>query len=392
MSHHDTERLAEAVASAEEILARVAAVDHHCHGIARGPLGAAEFADLATESDWPQPLGGDVFDAPAGVAIRALCAPLLGLPRHATGPQYLRRRAELGPDESAARLLREARIGTYLVDTGHRGAHVTDPGELARITGARAGEVVRLEPLAEQLVRTGVRAEDFLSAFTEQLDAELRTAIGVKSVIAYRFGLDFEPVRPGAAAVRAAAAEWLAHCREAGSSRRLDHPVLLRALLWAAVDAGKPIQMHVGYGDSDITLHRCDPTQMTGFLRATADSGTNIMLLHNYPFVREAGYLAQVYPHVYFDTGAAVGYTGASSLAVIRQSLELAPFTKLLFSTDAFGLPELYVCGAHLQRMGLASVFGEWLAADAIGPDDAARYLELIMASNARRVYRLADA
>ena len=391
MSHIDAERVAEGIATAERTLAHVAAIDHHCHGIARGALGAGEFADLATESDWPQPRGGDVFDAPVGLAIRSRCAPLLGLPRHASGADYLRRRAELGPTEAAALLLRDARIDTYLVDTGHRSADITDPAELAGITGVHGSEIVRLEVVAERLARSGIRAEDFLTAFAEQLDTELRTAVGVKSIIAYRFGLDFDPARPTAAAVRAAATEWLAH-HSATESRRLDHPVLLRALLWTAVDAGKPIQMHVGYGDSDITLHRCDPTRMTDFLRKTADSGTDIMLLHNYPFIREAGYLAQVYPHVYFDTGAALGYTGPSSLAAVRQSLELAPFTKLLFSTDAFGLPELYVCGAHAQRAGLARVFGEWLAAGEIGPEDAARYLELIMAGNARRVYRLADA
>lgn len=49
------------------------------------------------------------------------------------------------------------------------------------------------------------------------------------------------------------------------------------------------------------------------------------MLLHCYPFVREAGYLAQVYPHVYLDTGAAGHWAGLSSPAVISESVEMAP-------------------------------------------------------------------
>ena len=52
------------------------------------------------------------------------------------------------------------------------------------------------------------------------------------------------------------------------------------------------------------------------------------MLLHCYPFHREAGYLAQVFPHVYFDVGLAVNYTGRAAGAVLAESLELAPFGK----------------------------------------------------------------
>jgi hypothetical protein len=163
--------------------------------------------------------------------------------------------------------------------------------------------------------------------------------------------------------------------------------VLLRAVLWAGVELGKPLQFHVGYGDSDIVLHRCDPTKMTGFLHATASSGGPVMLLHCYPFIREAGYLAQVYPHVYLDTGAAVHFTGASSRALIAHSLEVAPFAKILFSSDAFGLAELYYLGALLWRRGIGAIFSEWVGRDEISGADAARYLHAIAHGNAERVY-----
>ena len=112
--------------------------------------------------------------------------------------------------------------------------------------------------------------------------------------MAYRYGLDFDASPPDADSVRRAAAEWLDRTDPANA--RLDHPVLLRYVLWTAVAFAKPIQFHVGYGDSDIDLHRCDPTQMTDFIRRTVETGVQIMLLHCYPFVREAGFLAQVTP------------------------------------------------------------------------------------------------
>ena len=72
-----------------------------------------------------------------------------------------------------------------------------------------------------------------------------------------------------------------------------------------------------------------------------------MLLLHCYPYHRQAGYLAQVFPHVYFDVGLAVNHTGLSSPAVVAESLELAPFAKILFSSDAYGPAELHYLGAH---------------------------------------------
>ena len=71
-----------------------------------------------------------------------------------------------------------------------------------------------------------------------------------------------------------------------------------------------------------------------------------MLLLHNYPYHRNAAYLAQVFDHVFMDLGLAVHNTGALSTAMLRETLELVPFGKLLFSSDAYGLAELYLLGA----------------------------------------------
>jgi uncharacterized protein len=365
-------------------------LDHHCHGVVRTDLDRAGFESLASESDWPAPPGQTHLDSQAGIAIRAVCAPVLDLPRHIDATTYLRRRAELGAEEVNRRLLRATGIETYFVETGYRSSEVLTPQEIADVGGAEARTVIRLERVAEELAETGVSANGFIQSYAETLAAAAAGAVGVKTVIAYRYGLDFDPARPSPRETAAAAAEWLYDCEQRGNVR-LDHPVLLRAVLWAGVDLGKPIQFHVGYGDSDIVMHRCDPTKMTGFLQATRGSGVQVMLLHCYPFQREAGYLAHVYPHVWLDTGAAVSYTGPNSLAVVRESLEVAPFGKVLFSTDAFGLPELYLCGARLWRRALGLLLAEWVSADWLSLADAQRYAADIASRNALLAYGLAE-
>jgi predicted TIM-barrel fold metal-dependent hydrolase len=373
--------------SIQELAAETPLVDHHCHGVLRDTPERATFEILATEADWPEPPGLSIFDSPFGVFMRAECAPLLDLPRHVDANAYMARRAELGQTEVSRRLMPLTGIEIFVIDTGFKGDTILTPPEMATATGARAVEIVRLEQVAESIAgRTS--ASTFAADFRQKLGDRATEAVGFKSIIAYRYGLDFDPARPGAREVQQAAGEWLASC-EARGRVRMDHPVLLRHILWEAVDHRKPIQFHVGYGDSDIVLHRCDPTQMTAFIRTTVDSGIRILLLHCYPFIREAGFLAQVYPHVYLDTGAAVNYTGASSETLVRHSMEMAPFGKLLFSSDAFGLPELYFGGAFLWRRAVGRILDEWLSADAIGRADAERYLAMLAADNARRVYEL---
>jgi predicted TIM-barrel fold metal-dependent hydrolase len=170
---------------------------------------------------------------------------------------------------------------------------------------------------------------------------------------------------------------------------RVTDPVLLRHLLWSGVDRGLPLQLHCGYGDPDLELHRCDPLLLTRFLRMVEPRGVDVLLLHCYPYHRQAGYLAQVFPHVHFDVGLAVTHTGLGSAAVVAESLELAPFAKILFSSDGYGPAELHYLGAHLWRRGLAHVLRGWVDEGAATAADAARIATMIGRDNARRVYGL---
>jgi uncharacterized protein len=114
-----------------------------------------------------------------------------------------------------------------------------------------------------------------------------------------------------------------------------------------------------------------------------------LVLLHCYPYHRQAGWLAQVYPHVYLDIGLTVTHLGAGAAAFLRECLELAPFGKLLFSSDAYGLPELYLVGAAGFRDGLARVLDGWVGEGALAAADAERVATMVGAGNARRVYKL---
>lgn len=370
-----------------DVLADLPLIDHHCHGVARDSLDRAAVEAMLSEADGPGRWHGSLFDSQVGLAVRRVCAPLLDLPAHASADDYLARRAELGADEVNRRLVSSTGITEFLVDTGFVGDTVCGPDELARLGGASAREIVRLETVAESMVAT-TTAAGFADAYAAALAKAAAGAAGLKSIAAYRVGLDLDPRRPDAGEVGDAAGRWLAGLDD-GAPPRMADEVLTRFAFWTGVDLGLPVQFHVGYGDSDLDLQRCDPLLLTPLLRATAGAGVPIMLLHNYPFQRHAGYLAQVFDHVFVDVGLTVQGVGNRAREVLAELLELAPFGSVLFSTDAFGLAELYAVSTTLFRDALAGILDEGVSEGSWSAADARRIAAMICAGNARRAYGL---
>jgi uncharacterized protein len=323
--------------------------------------------------------------------IRRWCAPLLDLQPFASNEEYVDRRLALDPGEVNRRFLRASGLSTLLLDTGYRSTDILQPSEMASAAGAPAHEIVRIEAVAEATLATVGEARNFVSAFADALSSAARDAVGLKTIIAYRGGFDFDQQPPPDASVVEAAGRAM-KLGEAGSWRLTD-ATLLRHCLWAGIRLAEerrfPIQFHVGYGDSDLTLHLTNPSLLTPLIRSTAGLGVDLVLLHCYPYHREAAYLAAVYPNVYLDVGLAINFTGPSSSTVIAETMELAPFTKALYSSDAFGLAELFYLGAVLFRSGMAATLDGWIRSDNCSVQEAERIAGLVASGNATRIYPL---
>ena len=92
---------------------------------------------------------------------------------------------------------------------------------------------------------------------------------------------------------------------------------------------------------------------------------------------------------MFVDIGLAIHNVGRRASTLLAEALELTPFGKFLYSSDAFGLPELHYLGAVLFRRALSDLVADGLADGAWTEDDAVRFAELVGADNARRVYAL---
>lgn len=364
-------------------------LDHHVHGVFKSDPTVEQFANMITESD-RQPKSLELaMNSQVGFATRKWCSPLIDLPAHADAQAYFDRRMQLGAEEVNRRMLKASGITYSLIETGYRGDEIHGPAAMAQLSESRVDEIIRLETTAEKMLDAGATtAESFIADFAETLRVATVGAVGLKSIVAYRYGLHFEPSAPTKQEVQTAIAAVLKDVA-AGKPARISDPVLLRHLIYAGLETKLPIQFHIGFGDPDLFLHLCDPLLMTNFIKQTEARGIPVMLLHTYPFHRNAGYLAQMFDNVYMDVGLAINYTGARSQAVIAESLELAPFHKILFSSDAWGLPELTYLGAKLFRNGFGKILDEWVSQDLWSLKDAKRVAKSIGYDNSIAAYKL---
>jgi predicted TIM-barrel fold metal-dependent hydrolase len=374
-----------------ELVATIPLIDHHCHGITGHDLDDREFAALFSESYRPPPEGTSEFQKPLGLAIRRFCAPVLDLEPGVPGARYAERRRELGAAEVNRRLLRGTGIGRLLIDTGHRAEMILGVPQMAEIAGCPAFEIVRIEAVAEAVARSGVAAADFADAFAARLREISAEAVGLKTIVAYRITFAFDHSAPAPAEVARAAGAWFAAAQATGRWRLAD-PVVLRHILWVAADLcrerGWPLQVHVGIGDADILMHACDPTHFTPFIAALDAWDVPVMLLHNYPFIREAQWMSEVFRNVYYDIGVVQNYAAGNYRGILAQALEMGKFTKFLFSSDAFGLAELFYLAAFFFRRSLARQLQGWIDDGLCSEADAEEILRLFAEGNARRIYR----
>ena len=304
----------------------------------------------------------------------------------------LARRAELGHEELAGRCLRAANLEMVLMDDGFLPGQICPIEWHERFLPVR--RLLRIETVAEDLLKAASSFDDFVARFRAALNPPSANVVGLKSIAAYRTGLDIQPPDPAAAQVA-----WQRWKQAEGASARprLAEKELLDLLIDHAMElAAKhrlPVQFHTGFGDPDLDLRAANPLHLRRLFEDQRFKNAPIVLLHSsYPFAREAGYLASVYPHAYLDLGLAIPFLSVSGMReTIRALLELAPTDKLMYSSDAHLFAELYYLGAKWGRLAL----GDCLE-DAVGDGDLTaaegdEIAEAVLRGNARRLYRLDD-
>ncbi|HET9015110.1 MAG TPA: amidohydrolase family protein, partial [Thermomicrobiaceae bacterium] len=249
--------------------------------------------------------------------------------------------------------------------------------------------VLRIETFAERLLPSATSWDAFRHEFTESLAAShSRGVVAFKSIAAYRSGLEIQRVD---AAEAAAGFDAVRAEIAAGGPFRLTNKPLIDALLWQTLEVASelsmPIQFHVGLGDDDVYLPSSNPTQLRAIFQESRYGAVPIVLLHNYPYVREAAYLASIYPNVYVDLGLTIPLAGPDCPALLRAALGVAPASKVLASSDGHGVPEFQWLAARMWRRALVRVLAEVVDEGVLGDAEATEVAAMVLHATAELIY-----
>jgi hypothetical protein len=365
-------------------------VDNHCHSLLREqPPDDAAFRIHLTESYFEEIARDHV---PTSIFYRRALVELAALLDCEPTPAAVHAaRRERGIEWLTGEIARRANFKTWLIDTGYGAETTYSLDELRRLAPVRVEEVIRLEPMIERLILQSGSFAELIDAYREAIsNLRSRGIVGMKSVIAYRTGLHVAEVSAEDAA------DAFASVREAGlraGKLRLESKPLLDHLVLIAVEEaarqGVPIQFHTGLGDPDLDLTLVDPAALR-LLVSERFRAAPIVLLHTgYPYVRSLAYVAAMFPNVYADMGETILFAAGEATGIYRELLGLAPASKLLFSTDASLVPELYWIGARVGRQALARVLDEHIADGVLDEPTATDWAERMLWRNAEALYGL---
>lgn len=304
----------------------------------------------------------------------------------------LERRQQLGLENLTRRCLQASNLEAIFLDDGFLADEILPLQWHEKFVSVQ--RILRLEYLAQNLLIEEEKFEVFLERFRSEIDPPPTEVVALKSIVAYRTGLDIQLTIKEQAKL---AFYTLKREQTENQPLRLASKPLIDFLITQALEiAAKykmPVQFHTGFGDPDLDLRLGNPVYLRPLLEEKRFRNAPIVLLHaSYPYTQEAGYLASVYPQVYLDFGLAVPFLSVAGMrSTVQQLLELAPTSKLMYSSDAHNIPELYYLGAKWGREILRQVLEAAVKDSDLTVKQAESVAVAILSENARRLYLLKD-
>ncbi|MGE3797945.1 MAG: amidohydrolase family protein [Thermomicrobiales bacterium] len=386
---------------------RLPVVDIHAHPfLDRGPVSLEEFTNLTAFGGGDQEymeVGGVAFDDGVRAELQQIkqqtvyfkrlmldLAAFLGVePDPGTILEERNKQLASGYTDYVRRLYEDAGIASIVFDFG-----IPLPSlDIQEVQAQLPIEVVpiyRIEPLIADLLKTDLGWEEFSRAYEDAISEALSSGgyRGVKSIIAYRTGLEVSPLSrtkdQGFQALDA-----IRRGLGGGSMKKLRDHLLCRALE-LCIDHNVPMQIHTGMGDFEVNLVLCRPSYLMDLLRFPAYRACHVILVHTgFPYHGEAAYMTNVLPRVHLEVSEGIPFASTAAWDIYEGVLSMAPVNKICYGSDGYKVPEIIYTSAKLGKQALADVLDLQVERKMLTAADAQSAAEAILAGNARELYRL---
>ena len=276
-------------------------------------------------------------------------------------------------------LLRDANIDTFIIDVGYMPAQVSAKA-FEELVPAKVYYVYRIETVIDEIWEQKLTFRQAEDKFYETLEEAFVTPrlVAIKELIGYRTGLDIKQVNR------------ISLINDAPNEKQFRDYFFLCAVE-KSIKKGYAIQVHTGFGESNIDISTNNPLLLKGFLEDPKYREATIILLHgSYPYSFEAGYLANVYPNVYLDLSAMnvfgppyVFRTG------IKNIFQFCPFNKAMYGSDGELIPDTHWLGAKVAKKELSLLFSTYVKDGLFNEDYAVKAAKMILSNTARILYNL---
>lgn len=377
-------------AELREAVEKVKLVDAHAHNIV-GPDSSLPFISCFSEAQ-----GEALSYTPHSLSFKRSLRDIAELYGSESTLDIIEEyRRSSGLQSITSMCFKAARISAILIDDGIE-LHKKHEIDWHRKFAPVVGRILRIERLAENILDEELADGSawtlhmFTETFIEKLKSVADKIVGLKSIAAYRSGLEIN-TRVTIEEAEESFAEVLSKGKPVRIMNKSFIDYIFTRSLEVALCFDLPIQIHTGFGDKDLDLRLSNPLHLRSLLEDKRFSKCRIVLLHaSYPFSKEASYLASVYPQVFLDFGLAVPKLSVHGMiSSVRELLELAPIKKVMFSTDGYAFPETFYLGAKRAREVLFSVLRDaCIAGDLLIPE-AVEAAEDILARNAIQFYKI---
>jgi hypothetical protein len=284
-------------------------------------------------------------------------------------------------------LFDDAEITGMVLDEATSPTVPTDTSGWARTADRPVWWMARVDPVVDELLAQGATAKEIVAAVEDAMDAAVAAgAVAFKTILAYRTGLDVDPTVDLGRAQRELDGERELPLRRRGKALR---DLVMRRVLARAADLDRPIQIHTGFGDSELRLRESDPTLLEELLRTPEGEAARVVLIHgSFPWTEAAAYLAGTKPNVWMELSLSNLFAPVGTAERLVRMLDLAPVDRLLLGSDGHGQPETHWFGCRVLLEAWAQARDVLVAAGAQASWIAAAH-DALFEGNARTVYAL---